>query len=1134
MKRCTVYGFMLGMLLAGTAAAHVIGIENFDYSDGGISGLNGGTYWDWNNLTQSHTNGTSAWGNVFGGPTVSGHELHTNNSGALRDYGSNQDNAAFRGAGCVYFSVKITLLEEQWWCGLSGYDFGTERFFFGKLSGESVFGIDSGQSDDPGYWLSSISANVNQTYHLICAIDYNGNQLRMWINPNSSDYDYGASNNSADVKGAYNGGNWNTGIRLASGGHCKWDYLIVANSFADMPIYPANDECNNATTISEGQTKTGSTTAAGGNNTCSCSTNDYKDVWYSFTPSETGPYRISTCGSSFDTTLSVYDGCGGTEVACNEDNVDLCGGYQANLVATLTSGINYKIRIAGWEQDSGNYTLTVNKEIPGNDLCTNAWEAFAWSTYTGSTMFSTGTDITSCTDGDYADVWYRFVAPYTGSYIITLEGSPYDTSLAVFSSCSGGQLACNDDVSPGVYWSELTISLTQSTSYHIRISGYGGWTGDYTMKIIPTCPVPVTPHTPSPENTQTGVPADVTLCWDGAAPPGPYGAVIYGTDDRLDEYQVTNETLLGVGGATCGLMGGLVDMGDYYQLDDSWTLGDSIQSGWGLPACSGEPYVNQPLNAYCSGTLVAPDIVMTAGHCVDNKVIFTTAFVFGYVMLDASTPLLQIPKEDVYFGRQVLAQGQDSDWALVQLDRPVVGHTPRPIRRSGKIGNTQSLTLIGHPCGLPRKYAGNARVRDNSPSVYFEANLDAYHGNSGSGVFNSSNWTTEGILVSGNEDFVQDGNCVRSNVCSDSSGCPNWEAVTRTTVFSSLMPLFDVYLGTSPGSMSLVIQDTPLYYYTPSTLTNGQTYYWKVVAKNSCSQITGPTWSFTVEPTGRIDTFESYDTGSVGSVTTIWDNVGDTNYARIEEEYNNPDNQVIVLQQKGGTTGTGYYGILPSGTTIPNGQTKTVFLQFRVGSSSTNHSIGLTDVNSPYSWSHFRPQIGFTNGVMYARDGSASRAVATLSTGPGVAWYNLWMVVNHSTKKVKLYMHQTAGAPATEANRLSSGSYNLFSYRTSTTNTLDRFFAYCGNDSNEYSAWVDNVYIMPGETLVNPRGTLPAGAFEPPVFNLEHFTFLAANWLRDDCDEENFWCDLADSNQDHHVDLIDLLELASRWLDPVD
>ena len=94
--------------------------------------------------------------------------------------------------------------------------------------------------------------------------------------------------------------------------------------------------------------------------------------------------------------------------------------------------------------------------------------------------------------------------------------------------------------------------------------------------------------------------------------------------------------------------------------------------------------------------------------------------------------------------------------------------------------------MIGHPSGLPTKFAGGAAVRNNQQNAFFVANLDTYGGNSGSPVFNSNTHAVEGILVRGETDFVQQGNCNVSLVC-PSTGCRG-EDCTRTTEFEQFVP----------------------------------------------------------------------------------------------------------------------------------------------------------------------------------------------------------------------------------------------------------------------------------------------------------------------------------------------------------
>jgi hypothetical protein len=212
-----------------------------------------------------------------------------------------------------------------------------------------------------------------------------------------------------------------------------------------------------------------------------------------------------------------------------------------------------------------------------------------------------------------------------------------------------------------------------------------------------------------------------------------------------------------------------------------------------------EPYLSQPCSAFCSGVLVAPDIIATAGHCINTPAAGTPPlneirFVFGYRMRDENTPQLIIDNSEVYTGKQIIKQvyaPDGADWALVRLDRPVQGHMPVSIRRTAKISDADDLYVIGHPCGLPAKFADGAIVRANTDANFFVANLDTYGGNSGSPVFNRMTHQVEGLLVRGEKDFVVR-NPSQSNSCRISLRCPTTgcrgEDCTRTTLFAHLVP----------------------------------------------------------------------------------------------------------------------------------------------------------------------------------------------------------------------------------------------------------------------------------------------------------------------------------------------------------
>ncbi|MBW2257530.1 MAG: trypsin-like peptidase domain-containing protein [Deltaproteobacteria bacterium] len=258
--------------------------------------------------------------------------------------------------------------------------------------------------------------------------------------------------------------------------------------------------------------------------------------------------------------------------------------------------------------------------------------------------------------------------------------------------------------------------------------------------------------------------------------------VIYGPDDNRGEVEDGIDS-----DGTVALM----DWSSlrYKRRNDTWeiTSNETFSSVSGYPVCDHEPYKGQPNPAWCSGFLVAPDIIATAGHCMDWC--SDTAFVFGFQTVD-DEPKMTFDNDDVYGCGSVLAAqqtGSGSDWALVQLDRPVVGHAPLVYRESGIIPDNEPIYVIGHPVGLPKKYADGATVRDNSPGPYFVAPLDTYGGNSGSAVFSTNTALVEGtplvegILVRGEADFVYNETleCVESNWCLY-DGCTG-EEVTRIT-----------------------------------------------------------------------------------------------------------------------------------------------------------------------------------------------------------------------------------------------------------------------------------------------------------------------------------------------------------------
>lgn len=183
---------------------------------------------------------------------------------------------------------------------------------------------------------------------------------------------------------------------------------------------------------------------------------------------------------------------------------------------------------------------------------------------------------------------------------------------------------------------------------------------------------------------------------------------------------------------------------------------------YGLNVCDGEKFLEQPLVASCTAFLVAPDLIVTAGHCVKDKYdCKKQTWVLDYDSAgDFTGPkgTITFPKDKTYSCKELVSWSENNnlDFALIKLDREVVGRSPLKVRREGKLATNESLMVIGHPLGMPKMLADNILVRDNAPTYFFKTNADTFSGNSGSPVFGMISGMVEGILIRGDEDFEMD------------------------------------------------------------------------------------------------------------------------------------------------------------------------------------------------------------------------------------------------------------------------------------------------------------------------------------------------------------------------------------------
>lgn len=237
-------GLIFGMIFSPIIArAQLIGYESFDYKNT-ILDASGGVFWDFRNdfTYRYHTRLSSDWDNEPGLPGASacaGGILYTGDSGIIREYGGDDLTRESQGAvndatldKKVYYRITMTRGTGTTWCGLSSFDFGTERLFFGLFPGRGVFGIYNAAGFPP-ISESGVTVNIDETYTLVAKIDYAADVVSLYVNPNVNGTE---ASNTPVATGTYTGTNWSTAVRVASGGDglTAWDDLTVATTWESL------------------------------------------------------------------------------------------------------------------------------------------------------------------------------------------------------------------------------------------------------------------------------------------------------------------------------------------------------------------------------------------------------------------------------------------------------------------------------------------------------------------------------------------------------------------------------------------------------------------------------------------------------------------------------------------------------------------------------------------------------------------------------------------------------------------------------------------------------------------------------------------------------------------------------------
>jgi Calcineurin-like phosphoesterase len=226
-------------------------------------------------------------------------------------------------------------------------------------------------------------------------------------------------------------------------------------------------------------------------------------VWYRWTAPASGTVSFNTFGSGFDTLLAVYTGSDVTALNLVAQNDDGLGWkWTSKLAFSATAGTTYSIAVDGYNDGTNgpargtfvlNWDLTPStSSAPPNDAFASAQPIDGPGGSTAGSTFGatkeTGEPNHGGNEGGKS-VWFRWTAPYDGTFTFTTDQSQFNTLLGVYQGIDVGSLARvvgSDDIAWNNYRSSVTFDATGGTTYSIAIDGKkfsysGAASGDYVL-----------------------------------------------------------------------------------------------------------------------------------------------------------------------------------------------------------------------------------------------------------------------------------------------------------------------------------------------------------------------------------------------------------------------------------------------------------------------------------------------------------------------------------------------------------------------------------------------------------------------------------------------------------------------------
>lgn len=219
-------------------------------------------------------------------------------------------------------------------------------------------------------------------------------------------------------------------------------------------------------------------------------------LWWEWTAPVTGTVNLDTSGSAYDTLLAVYTGNALDALTSVATNDNATSSLTSRIAFDAVAGTTYQIAVDGKSGAAGQTVLNVGI-VPGNDAFAKA------STLSGRSLRFTANNAQTSRETDEPRIlgsaggrslWYRWIAPSTGTFQLTALSNDLDPLLAVYtgSSLNALTLVTAADALPSAEGVEkvglCTINAVAGITYYITVDAkpgvYGVPTGQFTLSLV--------------------------------------------------------------------------------------------------------------------------------------------------------------------------------------------------------------------------------------------------------------------------------------------------------------------------------------------------------------------------------------------------------------------------------------------------------------------------------------------------------------------------------------------------------------------------------------------------------------------------------------------------------------------------